>query len=220
MDSVTSIGQQTQAQKTDSGTKLTSDFNAFLKMLTTQLQNQDPLKPMDATQFTQQLVTFSQVEQQIQQTGKLQAILDRMATSDLANATGFVGREVELYVPEAPLTPEGASWTYELAIASQSTALEIYDADGRKVRTLTGSTAAGAHSLAWDGKSDDGEALPEGTYTLKVTALSAAGEKLETSAHGRGLVDSAGLVAGAPVLNIGDMTVPIAVLRKAGPKSS
>lgn len=215
MNSVSGISQQPVVG--DSRTKLTADFNAFLKMLTTQLQNQDPLKPMDATQFTQQLVTFSQVEQQIQQTGKLQAMLDRMAASDLANAAAFVGRYVELSKPEAPLTGVGASWTYELAAPSGSTSLEIVDKDGRSVKTLTGETRAGPHHLAWDGLSEDGTPMPNGVYTLKVTAQTSSGTKVQASAYGQGFVESAGMAAGSPVLNMGDMTIPLTQLREVGP---
>ncbi len=221
MSSISGVGQQqTAAAAKDSGAKLTSDFNAFLKMLTTQLQNQDPLKPMDATQFTQQLVAFSQVEQQIQQTGKLQAMLDRMAANDLANAAAFVGRQIEIAKPQAPLTELGASWSYELATASDSTTLEIVDGNGRVVKTLTGETGSGPHWLGWDGKSEDGVALPNGAYTLKVTALTASGTQVQAGAYGQGFVDSAGIVAGSPVLNMGDMSIPLANLRKVGSYAS
>src|SRR4051812_13135181 len=70
-----------------------ADFNMFLKLLTTQMQNQDPLNPMDTSQYTQQLVQYSQVEQTVQQTGTLKDILTRLTSQDMAQASSYIGKE-------------------------------------------------------------------------------------------------------------------------------
>ena len=85
----------TAAAATNALGKTSADFNMFLKLLTTQMQNQDPLKPMDSTEYTAQLAQFSQVEQTIQQTGTLKDILSRLSGQDLAQASGLIGREAE-----------------------------------------------------------------------------------------------------------------------------
>jgi flagellar basal-body rod modification protein FlgD len=80
-----------QAAQSTSG--VGADFNMFLKMLTVQMQNQDPLDPMDTSEYTKQLVQFSQVEQSMQQTGVLKDILTRVSGQDMAQASAFIGRE-------------------------------------------------------------------------------------------------------------------------------
>lgn len=206
----------TTAAKPDAGTKLTSDFNSFLKMLTTQLQNQDPLKPMDATQFTQQLVSFSQVEQQIQQTSKLQAMLDRMAANDLATATSFIGHGVELNRPDAPLTEHGAQWSYMLAASADTVELQVQDAKGKTVQTLAGETSPGEHALTWDGTLADGTDAAPGAYKLVVVAKNAAGNEVKADVYGQALVDSVGLVAGVPTVNMGALSAPLSDIRCVG----
>lgn len=204
------------ARQGESQAKLTSDFNAFLKMLTTQLQNQDPLKPMDAAQFTQQLVSFSQVEQQIQQTSKLQQLLDRMAASDLATATSLIGQRVEFAQPTALLTDQGAHWSYRLAGSAVESSLEIRDSKGKTVRILSGETAKGEHDFAWDGTLANGSKAPSGVYTLVVTAKASNNAEIKAEVYGQAVVDSVGLSNGAAVVNMGAMSVPLTELRRVG----
>ena len=171
--------------------KLTADFNMFLKLLTTQLQYQDPLDPMDTSQYTQQLVSYSQVEQAMQQTSKLEemlkrsegqyeavldqtdllgAMLDQLGSQNLTAATGYIGKEVTAYQPTAALGQDGAKWFYELNEGANSTRLKIYDSNNRLVRVLDGQKGASRHELTWDGKDTRGTAMPPGIYTLKVEA--------------------------------------------------
>jgi flagellar basal-body rod modification protein FlgD len=89
-----------------------ADFNMFLKLLTTQMQNQDPLSPMDSTQYTQQLVQYSQVEQSVQQSGTLKDILARLSTQDLSQASGFIGRDAVFNSAVSGLGTAPASWNY------------------------------------------------------------------------------------------------------------
>src|SRR3954471_22938040 len=101
-----------QLGKTGSGTS--ADFNMFLKLLTTQMQNQDPLSPMDTAQYTQQLVQFSQVEQSIQQTGTLKDILSQLSSGNVATAAGFIGKEASFDSSIAGLSDSGpAKWSWE-----------------------------------------------------------------------------------------------------------
>src|SRR3546814_9115700 len=100
--------------------------------------------------FTQQLVSYSQVEQAIQQTSKLDALLQLTAAQDLNAATGLIGRELTISQPVAPLGVDGAHWSYGLAASADTVKLKVIDASGKVVRTLDGAKTAGVHDLAWE----------------------------------------------------------------------
>lgn len=191
------------AQQASSGAKLTADFNSFLKLLTAQLQNQDPLDPLDTNQFTQQLVSFSQVEQAIQQTGRLDAILARMSGQDLAAASGYIGREVSAYQPTSALDENGAKWFYDLGANAETTRLTIVDQYGHTVREVAGETGAGRHEITWDGTDGSGRQLPPGVYALKIDAKTAAGQAVASDVGTRGVVTSVETVGGEIILNLG-----------------
>src|SRR3954468_8082297 len=96
MTTVTSATTPTATDATTAATsKLGADFNMFIKLLTAQMQNQDPLDPMDTAQYTQQLVQYSQVEQSIQQSGTLKSILSSLGTQNLTQASSLIGHQVE-----------------------------------------------------------------------------------------------------------------------------
>ncbi len=198
--STTSAAAQTGG--TIAGAKLTADFNMFLKMLTTQLQYQDPLDPMDTSEYTQQLVSYSQVEQAIQQTSKLDAILGRLSAQDLASATGYIGKAVDVYQPTASLGADGARWFYELDANASATGLGIYDSRGVRVALLDGETTKGRHAITWQG---DGRTL--GNYELRVEAMTAGGEKVSTRVGTHGRVDSVEATGTDIVLNLGGTRV-------------
>ncbi len=192
----------TQSTGTVAGAKLTADFNMFLKMLTTQLQYQDPLDPMDTSEYTQQLVSYSQVEQAIQQTSKLDSILGRLGAQDLASATGYIGKSVDVYQPTASLGADGAHWFYELDANAAATGLGVYDSRGIRVAQLEGATTKGRHDIAWSG---DGRT--SGNYELRVEALTAGGESISSRVGTHGRVDSVEATGTDIVLNLGGTRV-------------
>lgn len=144
---------------------LTSDFETFLRMLTAQARYQDPLEPIDSTEYAAQLAQFSMVEQQVQTNemlGSLQALLGQTGISGLAN---WVGMDVRVSAPVAfagdPLTlhlPETAS--------DDDRYLVVYDEDGSEItRSSLGSEA---REIQWDGTDSENVSLPHGTYILEV----------------------------------------------------
>lgn len=141
---------------------LQSDYMTFLRMLTTQMQNQDPLNPMQASDFAVQLATFSGVEQATQTNQLLSALLGRMGLSDLG---GWVGMEARLY-GGAWFEGEAIELAPDPAVGADTVTLIVRDQDGAIVdrRTLTGDTA----SYRWDGATDDGGTVPPGRYTFEV----------------------------------------------------
>src|SRR5580658_123707 len=105
----------------DSATQqLTGNMDTFLQLLTTQLQNQDPMNPMDSDQFTQQLVEYSQVEQQINTNSNLQSLISLQQGGAGSSAVGYLGKTVTVSGGTAPLTNGAASWNYTLAAQSAS----------------------------------------------------------------------------------------------------
>lgn len=162
-----------QSNAAKSQKTLAGNFDTFLTLLTTQLKNQDPMKPMDANQFTQQLVQFSGVEQSIQTNKNLESILSVSRSGQAAGAVSYIGRSVTATSDKAALKNGGATWNYELASPAAETSLLVTDANKKVVAVLPGETTQGAHSVQWNGKDSSGAALPDGVYTLQVVAKDA-----------------------------------------------
>jgi flagellar basal-body rod modification protein FlgD len=194
---------------TGASSQLSSNFNTFLQLLTTQLQNQDPLSPMDSNQFTQQLVEFSQVEQQINTNSNLQNLLSLSQSQTNNIAMGFLGKNVVLSDGTATLTNGAADWTYGLNNTSASTSLTVTDSNGKVVYTAKGETASGTHDFAWNGKDNSGNQLPDGVYSLTVSAVASDGTAVGSSIASKGLVTGIDLSGTSPQLVIGTTEVPL-----------
>jgi flagellar basal-body rod modification protein FlgD len=188
--------------------QLSGNFDTFLQLLTTQLQNQDPLNPMDSNQFTQQLVEFSQVEQQIDTNTNLQTLISQGQNQSGAYATGYLGKAVTVTGGQGALTNGQAQWTYNLATAATSTTLSVTNANGQVVYTGSGETAAGNNTFSWNGEDNNGNQLPDGTYSLAVSASNAA-TAVTTTVSTTGTVSEVDMSNGSPQLMIGSMQVPL-----------
>ena len=117
-DSLTSSNVLDGSQSAASKAKLDEDLNKFLSLLVTQLQNQDPLDPMDATEFTSQLVQFASVEQQIFQNSNLEKLLQLQETNQVSNLVDLIGNTVEAESRRMPLENGKAQFTYTIPAAS------------------------------------------------------------------------------------------------------
>ncbi len=161
----TPVTNQTQAAAT-SGTanstsglaQLSNNFDTFLTLLTTQLKNQDPTAPMDSNQFTQQLVEFSQVEQQINTNTNLNTLITQGQSQIGTYATSYLGKSVSVTNGSAALSNGQANWTYTLATAASQALLTVSDANGKVVYAGTGGTAQGANPFNWNGQDNNGNA--------------------------------------------------------------
>ncbi len=194
----------------DSATQqLTGNMNTFLQLLTTQLQNQDPMNPMDSDQFTQQLVEYSQVEQQINTNSNLQTLISLQQGGAGSSAVGYLGKTVTVTNGNAPLTNGAASWNYTLGAPSAGTTLTVTNASGQTVYSGAGSTSAGSNTFDWNGEDNNGNQLPDGVYTLAVSAAASNGSAVQTSVSSTGVVSEVNLSGSTPELMIGSMAVPI-----------
>ena len=201
----TAIGATANA----AASKTSADFNMFLKMLTTQMQNQDPLDPMDTSEYTNQLVQFSQVEQTIQQTGTLKDILSRLSTQDMAQASGFIGREAEFASPVAGLSADApATWGYAAGRPIASLTATIADANGKVVDTRALDAGAATGRFAWDGKLANGATAPAGAYTLSLAGADAAGGKVPVAVSSIGRVGEVVSAGGATALVVNGASLP------------
>jgi len=210
MTTVTSATQQQNlaASTSQATASLTgADFNMFLKLLTTQMQNQDPLDPMDTSQYTQQLVQYSQVEQSMQQTGVLRNILSRLTAADMAQASSFIGREAQFDSTIAGLSEGAAQWSYSLPRDAASITATVQDSSGRTVaRRVLDAGAEGRFS--WDGALSTGGTAPHGAYTLKIEALDASGNAVPATIRSVGVVNSVTSLSGSVMLGVNGIELP------------
>lgn len=189
--------------------KLDEDLNRFLTLLITQLENQDPLDPMDATEFTSQLVQFASVEQQIAQNGSLEKLLSLSQTSQVADMVNFIGNEIEYDGDQFELQGDLTKFTYSLSERATSVDIAVRDQNGRTVFNTPGETDIGAHGFVWDGKGNNGLPQPEGPYTLIISALGSSGEIQNVEKTVFGKVTGAGAEDGVVSLFINGITVPM-----------
>jgi flagellar basal-body rod modification protein FlgD len=174
VDSTTRYTTTTSTAASSSSTSsagLASDFNTFLSLLTVQLQNQNPLDPMDTNEFTSQLVQYAEVEQQIETNSNLESIYSSLSSLSVSTALSYVGSEVTIAGETAPLSDEGIDWLYDLDEDAESVTLTITDQDGKEIWSADGETDEGLHSFTWDGTDSDGNPVDADNYTLTVTAL-------------------------------------------------
>lgn len=200
---------QSAAKAQASSVKLSSDLNSFLTLLTSQLKNQDPLSPMDSTQFTNQLVQFSQVEQQININSNLSSLLSLTQQNIASNVVNYIGKTIEGPSDQAPLENGALKASYGLSAAAATVTLAVKNADGTIVYSQPGDTGAGVHEFNWDGKDATGIQQPDGTYTIQVTAIGDDGKSVDTSTTIFGKVTGVTSVAGATTLLIGKIGIPV-----------
>jgi flagellar basal-body rod modification protein FlgD len=159
----------------------TGNFNTFLKILTTQLQNQDPTAPMDSNQFTQELVEFSGVEQQLNTNNLLQQLVNlNGGATGVKSLLGYVGSYVEAPATNNQILIQNsqANFSYTLPSAAQSVTLTIKNSAGNTVASMSGPTASGANTVVWNGQDSSGNQLSDGLYTLSVAATDTSGNAL------------------------------------------
>jgi len=167
------------AQTATDRTSLADNYDTFLILLTAQLQNQDPLAPMDSTQFTQQLVQFSQVEQQIRTNEQLEGLVGQYQAASAGAALSYLGKDAIIEANETYLAGGEANWAYRLPANADSMTINVKDSTGRTIYSTTASPrTAGEHLFRWDGKKSDGSTASDGVYTLEIEALDGSGEEI------------------------------------------
>ncbi len=203
----TANGAGAVASTVDS-TEIASNFTEFLQLLTTQLQNQNPLDPLDTNQFTQQLVQFAQVEQQLKSNSSLSTLVSLQQSAQATSALAFVGATVVVNGASTPLVNNVATWTINATKPATAT-ITIADSTGRTAFTGTYGVNTGNQTFVWDGRGNDGTQWPPGTYTLTATGTDASGQNTALSTQIQAKVDSVDLTQSPPLLSINGQTYTV-----------
>ncbi len=206
VDSISSA-LSTQGNATAATKALSQNMDTFLTLLTTQLKNQDPLKPMDSNEFTQQLVQLSSVEQSIQSNKNLENLILLQKANTSTSAVGYIGCDVTVVSDIAALKDGVAEWRYALPHDAKSVTVTIKDAAGKVILSKLGETSKGAHDFAWDGKDAAGSAQAEGAYSIQVSATDADGNALDASTSISGIVTGASFLNEEPEIVINGIPV-------------
>lgn len=186
----------TPAAVTDNAASLGKDD--FLNLLVTQLKSQDPLNPMEGTEFTAQLAQFSSLEQLYNVNANLGELSTGQATQSNAQAVGFIGRHVTAAGDRVAVAAgQAGDIHFFLDRSAASVQVQVSDATGRPVRTLEpGALEGGDRSLTWDGCDGQGRPLADGLYTVRVQAADLDGRAVPTTPYVRALVQGVDFSSG------------------------
>lgn len=179
---------------------IADNFETFLQLLLTQLQNQNPLEPLDTNQFTQQLVQFSSVEQAVKTNKNLENLALLSAANTLTSAVGYIGKEVTAAGNASELANGSAKWSYQIENGSGTGVFTVRDSSGNAVFSTTSPISQGSGTFSWDGRKSDGTIAPNGAYTLSIAAVDGLGGSLKVSTSFSGKVEGVDMSGSEPVL--------------------
>jgi len=184
--------------------------NDFLKLLTTELQNQDPTQPVDDTQFVAELAQFSSLEQLQNISTQMNTLITASSSSSEMAATALIGKQVSYDASGVDLV-SGTPPSVQVQLASPATVTAVVtNSSGTVVRALNlGYQAAGTFSLGWDGTDMSGKALPSGSYGLALTATASDGSSVTVQAQAQGTVQGVTSSNNTPEVVIGTQVVPL-----------
>ncbi len=191
---------------------LGNNFNTFLKLLTTQMQNQDPTKPMDTNEMTQQLVQFAGIEQSIGTNSRLDKLLAMQQSATASSNLSYLGKTVSFEGTGFTLNKDTVETplSYSLDTAAKTVNVKILDSTGKLIRTLPGDATTGKHQVTWDYKDNDGQFVQPGAYKLSVAAIAEDPKTVivaKTSVFGR--VDGVGSQNGETTLSVDGKDMPL-----------
>jgi len=189
-------------------TEIASNFTTFLQLLTTQLKNQDPLSPMDTNQFTQQLVEFAGVEQQMKTNDTLSTLVSLQQSAQTTQALSLVGATVVVNGSTAQLANGQATWALNATQPANAT-VTITAASGQVAYTGTYAINSGSQTFTWNGVGNNGTTWPAGNYTLTASAVTASGQTTTVTTQLEGKVTSVDLSQTPPLLAMGGQNYKI-----------
>jgi flagellar basal-body rod modification protein FlgD len=211
-NTTTSTSSTSDSTGVDKNT-LAGNFQTFLTLLTTQLKNQNPLDPLDTNQFTQQLVQFAQVEQQLKQNEQLTTLVAIEKSAQSTTALAFVGQNVSVDGQTAQLKNSSATWSFQVP-KPISASVTIKSATGQTVYSGSFSMDTGSQTFSWDGRDNTGTLWPDGKYTISVTGKDASGQTVSVPTEVEGMVDSVDLTQTPPVLSMGGQDYTIDKIKR------
>lgn len=196
-----------------SRTELSNNFDTFLKLLTAQLANQDPMDPLDSNKFTEQLVAYSQVEQQIRTNEEIGTLIKETRATAGASAVGYLGKRAVIESDLSTLTADGARWTYSFDKPSERVRLSVRDTTGREVFGADGQAGQGEKSFAWNGLDQRGKPVPAGAYRLVTQAVDANNNSIRAKIATEETIIGVGFNADGLTFRTGSGEKPFAQVR-------
>jgi len=213
--SVSGVGSSLSGNTASAATNsLTSNYATFLTLLTTQLKTQSPLSPMDVNSFTQQLVQYSSVEQQIQTNQNLQAMMETLTSSAALQLVNYVGKTVTAYSDTTKFEGGKADWTVNASAAAPGAKVTITDENGGVVYQGTTDLTAGNNTFSWDGKgtNDSDYSASTGTFTISVNGTDANGKAVTITTEVTGKVQAVDTSSQQPFIKVNGRLLPLSAL--------
>lgn len=194
-----------------------AEFNLFLKLLTTQMKNQNPLSPTDSAQYTQQLVQYSLVEQSIQQNKSLSAMLATMTVQSLSQNSTLIGQMVEVNSDKAALSAnKPAQWNWKADGPVDKITISIIDGKGKTVEKREVTVSGTEGTFSWDGSTSSGTKLTDGLYQVVIEGTNSAGAKIKVTPSATGVVENVQMINGVPTLTINGAQYPNKLITRIG----
>lgn len=189
--------------------QLAADMNQFLKLLTSQLANQDPLSPMDSTEFTNQLVQYANVEQNIQTNENLENLISVQQAAMTLSSANYIGKTITAATTALPLQDGSATFAYEFEEVPEAASIEILNSQGTVVKTITPELAKGSQTVTWDGKNDYGVQQEDGGYTVRISAADAEENTIDSTVVVTGKVTGVSVYGGDVTLKMGSASTSL-----------
>ncbi len=216
---VNGVGSSSNSALTGSRKGIADNFDTFLQILTTQLRNQNPLDPLDTNQFTQQLVQFTGVEQQLKTNQFLEAMMLANQNAGSSQAVGYIGKEITASGVKSELINGSARWHFAVDEPAQIT-VQVKDKDGNVVFQKEGNVAKGESVFNWDGIGTDGTPRPDGTYSINIQARNSNGQLIQAATEMTGEVTGVDLTGSEPVLMVGSARVNMSAVLSVRQKTA
>ncbi len=210
VDGISGSSAATKTSSLDnSRASLAGNFDTFLSILTTQLKNQNPLDPLDTNQFTQQLVQFTGVEQQLKTNTFLESLLSSTQNAGRMDAVSYIGKQVTVSGKTTQLSGTHAMWGYNAEANVANATITVKNAQGNTVYTQSGSLGMGNGTFAWDGIANDGQPQPDGLYTINIEGTNISGKPVKVTSSSIGIVSAVDFSSGTPMVTVGAAKVPL-----------
>jgi len=217
---VSGVGSSgSSSYSSSTGATMAQNFDTFLQILVTQLKNQNPLDPLDTNQFTQQLVQFSGVEQQLKTNQFLEAMMTSTQNAGNSQAVSYIGKIVTASGGKSELVDGKAVWHFAVDKAADITAT-VRDKDGNVVYVKQGSVQQGESVFTWDGIGTDGRQKPNGSYSVTIEARDSDGKLVGVATEMTGEVTGVDFSGTEPVLIVGGARVNLSAVLSVRQKTA
>jgi flagellar basal-body rod modification protein FlgD len=216
LDTILAVQSASDAVSSDSTTKKISEQkNMFLNLLVKQLQYQDPLNPVENTEFATQLAQFTMLESMNNMSGNIELMTQYQNSMNSMQAASFIGKTINASGNAVAFTGTQTSLDFNLEGNAKDVTVKIYSSSGTVVRTITMKNALkGDVTCAWDGKNDSGETASAGTYYFTVNATGYDGSQVNANTYANGTVTGIRFDNGTIYLQVGDKQVRLADITK------